>query len=174
MSVPLLPAAVATAAAAAAAAAAAQQHAMAPVPPRVRTNPESETAPLGISASASTMIIFGDREEGTAFGLDGDAASADDGQQQQLPGGAEGGLAGQMRSNIKERAMRLEDLKLARQNACCDERGDAFGGVEQGPADEVIVILWSCTVSGIGCGLVWRRVCFKSRCVAGVGAVGSL
>lgn len=86
------------------------------------------------------MLIFGDpADEGTGFGV-GWEALADDGKQQ-LPAGAdEGGLAGQMRSTIKQRAMRLEDLKLARQNACYDEQGKAVEEVLQGSVEEVNVV----------------------------------
>lgn len=128
---------------------------LAPLPPtpraatrhaasHVRTNSEGEKAPpLGIvnygtsTRRASTMLIFGDpADEATGFGVGGEA-SDDDGQQQLPAGAEEGGLAGQMRSAIKQRAMRLGDLKLARQNACYDEHGHAAEEISHGPADEV-------------------------------------
>lgn len=128
----------------AAAAAAAAQHAITPPVNHVRTNSETEKTappPLTITSTkrASTMPIFGDpADEGIGFGVGGEA-SADDGQQQPPAGAEEGGLAGQMRSTIKQRAMRLEDLKLARQNACYDEHdGHAIEEISQGPEDEVI------------------------------------
>lgn len=84
------------------------------------------------------MLIFGDpADEGTGFGV-GWEASEDDGQQQLPAGAEEGGLAGQMRSTIKQRAMRLDDLKLARKNACYDEHGHATEEAPHRPADEVI------------------------------------
>ena len=110
----------------------------------VRTISASDKAPpLSVASNrastrASTMLIFGDpADEGTGFGV-GWEASADDGQQQLPARAEEGGLAGQMRSTIKQRAMRLEDLKLARQNAGYDERGHATEEAPHWPADEVI------------------------------------
>lgn len=92
------------------------------------------------------MLIFGDpADEATGFGVGGEA-SDDDGQQQLPAGAEEGGLAGQMRSTIKQRTMRLGDLKLARQNACYDEHGHAVEEIPHGPADEVLLLL-SCYYS---------------------------